>query len=242
MRLIYEPAGRAGEYASLALNLYTGCAHGCTYCYAPSVCRVDRASFHRSAAPRKGVLQNLERELARDKRDERPPVLLCFTSDPYQPVAIESGVTRRAIELLHEYGYPVHVLSKAGTAACTDFDIIGQHQGDAYAATLTFMTERDSATWEPNAAPPADRVASLWYAHEHGLQTWASIEPVIDPAQSLELIRLAAPFVDLFKVGRWNHDHRADAIDWRAFARDAVALLDELGAAYYLKQDLCRFM
>jgi len=28
---IYEPRGRAGEYAPLAVNLYKGCGHGCVY-------------------------------------------------------------------------------------------------------------------------------------------------------------------------------------------------------------------
>jgi hypothetical protein len=35
MRTIYEPEGRAAEYSPLALNLYTGCAHG-----APTAMRV----------------------------------------------------------------------------------------------------------------------------------------------------------------------------------------------------------
>jgi DNA repair photolyase len=34
--VIYEPKGKAGEYAPLALNLYAGCSHGCTYCFAPT--------------------------------------------------------------------------------------------------------------------------------------------------------------------------------------------------------------
>jgi DNA repair photolyase len=31
MRIIYEPKGRALEYAPLAVNLYRGCSHGCDY-------------------------------------------------------------------------------------------------------------------------------------------------------------------------------------------------------------------
>lgn len=36
MNVIYEPKGRAREYAPLACNLYMGCTHGCKYCYAPA--------------------------------------------------------------------------------------------------------------------------------------------------------------------------------------------------------------
>jgi DNA repair photolyase len=246
MRLIYEPAGRAREYAPLALNLYTGCTHACRYCYAPAACRKDAAAFHATAEPRADIIKNLERELARrpngpQSDGDYPPVLLSFTSDPYQPAA-ESGVTRRAIELLHEAGYPVHVLTKGGGRAVPDFDLLGQHEHDAFAATLTFTSAADATEWEPHAAPPNDRMLALCEAHARGIATWASLEPVIDPEQSLELIRQTHGYVDLFKVGTLNHHPHAKTIDWPDFARRARALLEELGARYYLKNDLRRHL
>lgn len=247
MSLVYEPAGRAREYAPLALNLYAGCTHGCRYCYAPAACHKNPVAFHAAATPRADLLAKLERELVRrpngpDDDGDYPPVLLCFTSDPYQPLAAETGLTRGAIELLHAHNYPVHVLTKGGTRAAADFDILGERPGDAFAATLTFTDPDDSAAWEPNAAPPDDRLEALSLAHAAGITTWASLEPVLDPEQTLELIRRTHRYVDLFKVGTLNHHEHAHTIDWPAFARRAVALLDELGASYYLKQDLRRHM
>lgn len=45
MNVIYEPKGKAGEYSPLAVNLYRGCDHGCTYCYAPAATRTARETF-----------------------------------------------------------------------------------------------------------------------------------------------------------------------------------------------------
>jgi len=241
--LIYEPAGRAREYAPLALNPYNGCTHGCSYCFAPAVLHKPRAVFHADPAPRADVIAKLERELDREPAGKpRPPVLLCFTTDLYQPRAAETGISRRAIELLHEYGYPVQVLTKGGMRSAVDFDLLGAVAGDAYAATLTFIEPAASAEWEPGAALPAERLAALALAHAEGITTWASLEPVVDPEQTLALIREAHGYVDLFKVGKLNYDPLAKTIDWPAFAARAVALLEELGARYYVKNDLRRYL
>ena len=72
--------------------------------------------------------------------------------------------------------------------------------------------------------------------------TWASLEPVIDPEQSLEIIRRTHHFVDLFKVGTLNHHPRAREIDWRKFGRQAVELLEQLDCSYYIKDDLRRYL
>ena len=201
------------------------------------------AAFHACAAPKVDVIARLERELAKEPAGKpRPPVLLCFTSDPYQPIAAETGITRRAIELLHERGYPVQVLTKGGMRAAVDFDLLGSVAGDAFATTLTLIDPAASAEWETGAALPAERMAALALAHAEGITTWASLEPVIDPEQTLALIREAHQYVDLFKVGKLNGHALAKTIDWPDFATRAVALLEELGASYYLKNDLRRHL
>ena len=45
MSIIYEPRGKAREYAELAVNLYKGCSHACVYCYAPAATFCDREKF-----------------------------------------------------------------------------------------------------------------------------------------------------------------------------------------------------
>jgi len=90
--------------------------------------------------------------------------------------------------------------------------------------------------WEPGAALPLDRITSLTEAHSLGIQTWASLEPVIDPKQSLEIILATASFADHFKIGKWNHDPAANQIDWKSFGKAAVALCERLGKKYYLKK------
>lgn len=240
MKIIYEPAGKAREYSPLAANLYTGCSHGCKYCYAPSAKQQKREVFHSRVEPRKDVIKWLSRDAPEFRGRE---VLLCFTCDPYQPEEVDHGTTRQAIEVMHSAGAGVNILTKGGMRAMRDRDLFAHHPGlTRLGATLTFSNAEDSQAWEPQAADPDDRLRMLREAHAMGIRTWASLEPVIDPEQTLELIRLSADFVDEFKVGRWNHDARASQIDWRGFASQVVGLLDGLGKRYMIKKDLAAYL
>ena len=233
---IYYPKGRAAEYSPLALNLYRGCGHGCIYCYCASISQMSPEEF-RQPKPRQNIIDKLARGAANLKASGKiEPVLLCFTADPYQPIDKEFQLARQAISALHYYGIPVQILTKAGLAATRDFDLLGPE--DRFAVTLTCTDVETSLKWEPNAALPADRIANLRQAKHDGIPTWVSLEPVLDPAQTLELIRMTHDVVDLFKVGKLNYHPLAKTINWRKFAYDAIETLEKYNCQYYLKQDL----
>jgi len=231
MQSIYEPKGKALEYCERAVNLYRGCGHGCLYCYAPRALHMHRDAFDEQG-PRPGVLESLVKEAPRHAGRE---VLLCFTTDPYGPGS--DGTTREAIDIIQRARCRVVILTKSGERSMRDLDML-RPGIDRYGATLTFAMASDSRKWEPHAALPHERLIALAEAHARGIETWASLEPVIDPEQTLELIRRAKGYVDVFKIGRWNHDARAREIDWPRFARDAVDLCEATGRRYVLKADL----
>lgn len=246
MAIIYRPTGRAGEYSEWATNIYRGCTHGCRYCYSPQVVRMKREEFHAAANLRMGYLDALKKSatsLAARGSVGASRVMLCFTCDPY-PAGIDPLATRVAIDILHKHGMGVTILSKGGRRSVVDFDLLTAR--DAYATTLTCRGDL-AEIWEPNAAPTSERIAALAHAKGLGLETWVSFEPVIYPAQTLTLMRLAAPLIDHCKIGPLNYKNRlppelqalipAD-IDWKEFARKAQELCKERGIEVYLKQDL----
>jgi len=242
MEALYRPGSRAGEYAHLACNLYRGCSHQCQYpCYVPGMLRIPQKEWAALVpTPRPGILDALRKD-AKKYANTQDRVLLCFTSDPYCPEAAASGVTRQALEILREHNISFQVLTKGGMRATADFDLYGKH--DAFATTLTFLDPNQSELFEPGAALPADRVLAILNAHRKGIETWVSLEPVLDPAESLRIIRETHEFVDLFKIGKLNHDKAREAeIDWGRFGWRAVALCDKYGVDYYVKDDLRKHM
>lgn len=238
MAIIYEPSGKAREYCQLAANLYRGCGHGCLYCYAPDATRVKRENFYSAPAPRNNVIPQLTKDAASGKY--KGPVLLCFTCDPYQPINDEYDLAGLAIKTLKKHDIPVEILTKGGARAFKDLPLLDKR--DKLGATLTFCNWRDSLKWEPFAALPDERFELLEKAKALGIPTWASLEPVIDPVQTLEIIRLTHKYVDYYKVGKLNYLPEAKMVDWAKFAKAAVALLESLNCRYYIKNDLRKFI
>ena len=105
--------------------------------------------------------------------------------------------------------------------------------------TMVFSELAAAEHWEPNAPPPVARTMAMYDAHEHGLRTWVSLEPVIDVKQTLHLIDMMYPYVDKWKVGKLNHNKALeDTIDWYDFLMRVTAKLDAYGCDYMIKHAL----
>lgn len=238
--VIYEPKGKAREYSQLAVNLYRGCGHGCEYCYAPATIHSTKVKF-RQPAPRKDILNKIDQDACKlQLEQETRPILLCFTCDPYQPIDEQYQLTRKAIQILHSHNLNVMLLTKGGKRAERDFDLLTSD--DWFGVTLTNLDNALSEKWEPVTALPDERLISLHDAHEKGIKTWVSLEPVLYPDVTLEIIRRTHHFVDKFMVGTLNYHPHSRSIDWHRFVVNVKNLLIDLKCNYYLKDDLSKWL
>ncbi len=227
MKPIYKPKGRAKEYGDYAINIYTGCPHRCFYCFAPSVLRKDREVFHSHVEPREGIVEAVKRQIEKEGIKDKL-IHLCFTCDPY-PMGYDSTPTREIIKILKESGNHVQILTKGNGSR--DFDLLDEN--DWYGITY-------DGGFRTGGYPAAFSIPILKKAHEKGIKTWISFEPVLDADAVLAAIEETAPFVDKIKIGKLNY-HPSD-IDWGKFGRDAEKFCIECGVAYYIKDDLRKEM
>ena len=252
MKPIYKPSGRALEYSpdALACNIYTGCPHRCYYCFSPTVLRKDRETFYTNVAPREGIVQAIKRQFEygfvnvdnKQKDGSYLPysillkgklIHLCFTCDPY-PVGYDTSVTREVIKAIKEAGCHVQILTKGGMLAERDFDLLDGN--DWFGVTLSGAgSDHWNMRDEPNAARHPERYETLKTAKNSGINTWVSMEPVINPQEIYELIK-GTKNIDLFRIGKLNY-HPSE-IDWRAFGRECERLCIEHDREYYIKADL----
>lgn len=265
MKVIYQPKGRAQEYAEsekgagdgYAVNLYRGCTHGCAYCYVPTMPpwkfeAEARRRFHATVYPRPNLLRNLAADC--DAMEAAgllgAPLHLCFTCDPY-PLGIDPAVdvTREALEILEGAGFRnVQVLTKGGMAAARDFDIMARN-GWKFGQTITTNDKAPAAAYEPNAATIGNRLKALAEAKAAGVYTWVSVEPVTDTWGAWALVVEARGLVDLWKIGKLNHGADISQelgeieaqTDWAFFLHSIVEQLEYQGDAYLIKDSLAAF-
>lgn len=240
MKVIYEPKGRAKEYADLACNDYFGCPHGCVYCFAPSVMRSDRDKYHSEVKPREEMIRKwFEHDcIELEKKHDTRRIHLNFISDPYPELEKEIHLTRFCIETAMKHGVGINILTKG------KFDTVSPDMGlfkDAgvhFGVSCCWNSDSARSEWEPNASTVDDRRKLLMAAHELGIFTWVSMEPVVYPNEAMEFYRNNKPYVDLWKVGKLNYHPHAKEVDWCQFRTCFEYEAGKYGSRYILKKDL----
>lgn len=221
MKPIYVPKGKAKEYGDYAINIYTGCPHECYYCFAPNVLHREKEKFHTCIAPRENIVEETRKQIEREGITGKL-IHLCFTCDPY-PVGYDTTPTREIIKVIKESGNNVQILTKGDGSR--DFDLLDEN--DWYGITL------DGADCK---APTRERLNSLAEAHNKGIKTWVSFEPVTNEREFFIELHCVSLIVDKVKIGKLNY-HPSN-IDWANFGRKAEELCKKLGLDYYIKESL----
>jgi len=260
MQTIYEPKGRAQEYADFAANPYKGCAHACRYCYGPNMMRTTSAKFHGNPQPRRGFVGELDKAVAKFAAGPNAdkPIFLAFSCDAFQPIEAEHKLGLRSCEILVKHGLRVAVLTKGGmkTAKPALDALAADPRGPErhwWGTTLTVGSGGHAAYWEPGAALPTERVELLKAARAKGLRSWVSFEPVIKPDSTMQMIRTlsALGLMDHCAIGKLNYMDPPESVDWPGFRLQVIGLLRDLGytesetnlpegleRSFYIKQSL----
>lgn len=159
-----------------SLNCYTGCAHGCIYCYARFMQR-----FHPHPEPwgkfvdiKVNAVEALKRQL---RRAEPGEVFVSSACDGWQPIEAEWKLTRQCCDLLLEYGFQVSVLTKSALVL-RDLDIFSGRNA-RIGVTVTTLDERLRQLWEPNSSGIDERLRIIKEASRAGLKTAIMFGPLL---------------------------------------------------------------
>lgn len=169
--------------AKMSLNPYTGCPHGCLYCYASSY-----VSRFGECRPKVDLLKRLAREAA--KVQPGTPVAMSNSSDPYPPLEKELRLSRGCLQILKERGLPVQVVTKSHLVA-QDAELLADMSA-CVAITVTMLDDSICRRLEPGAPLPAKRLLAMAKLVDCGVAVSARIDPIIPGINDAHIERLVA--------------------------------------------------
>ncbi len=164
--------------AQNGMNLYRGCRHGCIYCDSRSACYRMEHPFE-DIEVKQNALTLLEDAL---RRKRRPCMIATGSmSDPYTPPEEELRYTRRALELILQYGFGMTLLTKSGLVL-RDLDLLQRINSQTKCVvqmTLTTWEESLCRILEPNVSTTTERFAALMKLKEAGIPTVVWLCPIL---------------------------------------------------------------
>ena len=167
------------------MNLYRGCAHNCTYCDGRSEGYYVVGDFGKEVTAKINAIEVLSREL--DPKRKRIPfkrsliMLGGGVGDSYQPVEKKYKLTKRELQLMYEYNFPVHILTKS-TLIKRDIDIIKKiNRQSRVIVSFSFSSvdDKKSAIFEPGIPSPSKRLETLAFLKDEGIACGMFLLPVI---------------------------------------------------------------
>ncbi len=187
------------------VNPYTGCGHGCLYCYATFMKRFTGHSeaWGQFVDIKINAPEVLDRQLKRAKKDT---VLLSSVCDPYQPIEKEYKLTRRCIEVILEHDFPLDILTKSDLVL-RDLDLLKRFKEVTVGWSITTDREDIKKIFEPASPSIASRLKAAETVHRSGIETYAFIGPILPMNPEVLAKELIGKF-DSVLIDKMNYPYK----------------------------------
>jgi DNA repair photolyase len=206
----------------LTLNPYTGCDHGCAYCYASSY--IPR---FQECRPKKDLLRKLRREAVKLKGET---VSISNSSDPYPRMEATIGLTRRCLEILAESNCRIQIVTKSNLVMRDD-DLLSKAPSTV-ALTITALDADVARLLEPDAPSPAERIRAAEDLIGKGVHVSVRIDPVI-PLVNDKAEKLVATLASIGVKHVTSSTYKVKPDNWLRFRAAMPAVSKKLEHLYF---------
>lgn len=208
----------------LTFNPYTGCDHGCLYCYASSY--IPRFNECR---PKKSLLARLRRETA---KLDGELVSVSNSSDPYPRLEKDQKLTRKCLEILAKSHCRVQLVTKSNLVA-RDIDLL---QNISCVVSITILTLDDNLCrrLEPYAPVSSIRLEAIDKLVKANIPTTVRIDPII-PNVNENVTSLVKAVADLGVLHITSSSYKVKSDNWKRFSASFPEISKKLKLLYFDK-------
>lgn len=158
------------------MNIYKGCQHGCIYCDSRSECyRIENFD---NILVKTNAVELLKNELARKRI--KGTIGTGAMSDPYTHVERKYKFTRKALEVIADFRYPVNIVTKSNLIL-RDIDLLKEINKIYASVAITITTADDNLAKkiEPFASSPTERFEAIGILSELGINVGITMMPIL---------------------------------------------------------------
>jgi DNA repair photolyase len=199
------------------LNPYVGCGHGCLYCYASFI---KRFTGHKEPwGYFVDVKINAPNLLFKQIKRATPGIVALSTiTDPYQPLEKHYKLTRRCLEILLDYQFPINILTRS-SLCLRDIDLFKKFNEIEVGVTITTNDDNIRRIFEPRSPSIQLRIDALKSLQQENIKTYAFIGPIL-PLDPLKLVEMLKGIVNEILIDRMNYTNRIK----RVYEREGLNL------------------
>lgn len=158
------------------MNLYRGCEHQCIYCDSRSACY--GIEDFRNVLVKVNAIELLRKELARKRI--KGYIGTGSMSDPYTRAERTYRLTRQALEVIAEFRFPIHMLTKSDMVVEDAERLVDVNRvGALISFTITTTDDDLAARLEPGAPSPSRRLTAMAALASRGISTGVSMMPIL---------------------------------------------------------------
>lgn len=206
----------------LTFNPYTGCDHGCVYCYASSY--IPNFS---NCRPKKNLIPRIEKEAS---KLEGQIISIANSSDPYPHLESRRGLTRKCLEILSQSNCQIQIVTKSDTVL-RDVDLLKKGRS---MVTLTITTKDDqmSKILEPNAPPSSRRVKAAEKLIRNGVPVSVRVDPII-PFVNDHVEELVEILASIGVQHITSSTYKVKPDNWRRLSQAIPEIAEKLKPLYF---------
>jgi len=193
------------KLSDYVINPYTGCQHGCKYCYATFIRRFQniKEEWGEFCYAKMNCPDLLVKELEKNKPGH---IWMSSVTDCYTPLENKCRLTRKILETIasspHRAKFPIEILTKSALVK-RDFGLL-KELGAELGMSMNTLDEKVSRAIEPLASSPRERVETLREAKKQGIKVYGFLSPVLPGITNLEELFKELHFCDYFWVELLN--------------------------------------
>jgi DNA repair photolyase len=160
-----------------ALNPYIGCEHGCVYCYAEFMRKYTnhKEEWGEFVDVKINIVNRLRKQI---KRTKPGTIMIGTVTDAYQPLEEKYQLTRRCLEILADFDFPITIQTKSDLVL-RDVDILKQIKDKEVGLTITAIDPKVEELFEPKASKLENRFHALEKLRENNIPAFVFFGPIL---------------------------------------------------------------